>query len=309
MGNTFYFEWEVRLMEWLQAVFGNGVGLAIASFFTEVGADLAAIAIMGLFYWGLNKELGKYIGINVCVTTVWNPFLKNIFLRRRPYFDNPSIKILKAVEPEYDVMDIQAQGYSFPSGHSSNSGTVYWTSARKANKKWLKIVLIILPFFVGLSRSVVGAHYPTDVMAGWTLALVVVFFIPWLRQKINKDWLFFVILLLVGLPGFFFCNSNDYFTGYGIMVGLFGAFLFEEKFVKFENTNSIIRALLRTIVGGALFLAINAVCKLPYSKEFLESGTMGAMVVRFVRYAIASFVVAAIYPLVFKHTAKIGKKD
>jgi membrane-associated phospholipid phosphatase len=46
---------------------------------------------------------------------------KNIALRRRPYFDHESIHILRVVEPEADIYDIAAQGYSFPSGHSTNA--------------------------------------------------------------------------------------------------------------------------------------------------------------------------------------------
>ena len=55
-GNTFYFEWEVSLMQWLQSWLGT-VGIAIASFFTMFGEDLICVAIIGFLYWCWDKEL------------------------------------------------------------------------------------------------------------------------------------------------------------------------------------------------------------------------------------------------------------
>ena len=81
----------------------------------------------------------------------------------------------------------------------------------------------------------------------------------------------------------------------------------EEKYVRFENTRSPVRSVLRVIGGGVIFLGLNTLLKLPFSKDFLAGGTFPALLVRCARYAISCFTAFAIYPMVFKYTAKIGK--
>ena len=53
---------------------------------------------------------------------------------------------------------------------------------------------------------------------------------------------------------------------------------------------------------------MNTVLKLPFSSEFLEAGTFASHLVRTIRYGMIIFVVIGVYPIVFKYTAKIGKK-
>ena len=119
--------------------------------------------------------------------------------------------------------------------------------------------------------------------------------------------LLYGILLLSALPGLFFCKSKDYFTGLGLMIGLFCGALFEEKYVNFENTRNPVRAVLRVLGGGLLFLGLNTALKLPFPKDFLEGSSYAAMLVRCARYAVSAFTAFAIYPMLFKYTAKIGK--
>ena len=92
IGNNFFFDWEIRLMEWLQAHIGSeGAGFWLLSNLSAFGEQLLMVVIMGFLYWGWNKEFGKYVGLNVLAVNVWNPMIKNIFLRLRPYFASDKI--------------------------------------------------------------------------------------------------------------------------------------------------------------------------------------------------------------------------
>ena len=277
---------------------------------SALGEQLLLVAIMGFLYWGLNKEFGKYVGLNVLMANVWNPMIKNIVLRLRPYFvPGYNVKLLRLIDESAAAEDVAAQGYSFPSGHSCNAVTAYGSLATHEKKrKFLWILAVVIPLLVGLSRVYVGAHYPTDVLGGWVLGIIIVMLIPWLRRKIKNRWVFYAVLLLSSVPGFFYCTSNDYFSSFGMLLGFILAEPFEERFVKFENTSNIFRCILRTIGGGLIYFGLNTVLKMPFPKEILEAGNFVSQLIRMLRYAVVIFTVIGVYPMLFKLTDKIWRK-
>ncbi len=310
-GTFFYWDWEMQLMEWLQSHLPHeGFGFWLLSNLSAFGEELLLVAIMGFLYWGLNKKFGKYIGINVLMVNVWNPMIKNIVLRLRPYFvEKYHVELLRKIDSNADTMDVAAQGFSFPSGHSSNAVTVYGSlAAHEKKNKLLWTLAIVLPLLVGFSRMFVGAHYPTDVLGGWVLGVIVVLLVPWLRKIIKNRWLFYGVLLLTAVPGIFYCKTDDYFTSFGMLLGFILAEPFEERFVKFENTSNIFRCILRTIGGGLLYFGLNTLLKLPFPKELLDAGTLVSHLIRTLRYAAVIFAVIGVYPMVFKLTGKLWKK-
>jgi len=307
MGNTFYFAWEVAFMEAIQAHMGS-FGVKLASLLSTLGEDMVLVLILGFTYWCWNKQAGKGIGLNIMMGVVFNPLAKNIALRRRPYMDNPGIKCLKPVDSEASIYDIQAQGFSFPSGHSTNSAIAYGSLAYFFRNNVMKIIGILLPLLVGISRFCVGVHYPTDVICGWALGTVIIFLMPWLQKKVPNKLVLYPVLFIISCAGCFYCTTNDYYTGLGMMLGFFIGDIFEERCVKFENTRVWWRCVLRVILGGAIFFALNTALKLPFPESLLESGTAASFLIRTLRYAVVMFVEVGVYPLLFRILDKKEKK-
>ena len=297
-GSTFFFPWEVSLMEWLQAHVG-GAGISIISLFSMFGEELMLILILGFVYWSYDKKLGRTMGLSAIMGLAWNTMVKNVALRRRPYFDHEGIKILRVVEPKADIYDIAAQGYSFPSAHSTNAVTVFASLAINLRKRWVTVLAIVIPLLTGISRCVVGAHYPTDVLAGWLLGVISVLIVHVLQKRVNNTLALYGILLVTAIPGFFYCRSEDYFTSMGLLIGFMGGTLLDDRCVRFENTRKPIWMVARVLGGVAVYFALNTVLKLPFPKEFLSSGSTAALLVRCARYAIVAFVDFGVYPMLF----------
>ena len=68
--------------------------------------------------------------------------------------------------------------FSFPSGHSSGSTALYGLAACTMWQllgwpySWLALIVGFLPVVIGVSRLYLGVHYPSDVLAGWLLGIV-----------------------------------------------------------------------------------------------------------------------------------------
>lgn len=293
-------------MVWLQQHMGT-VGLYLAIFFTNFGEEAFLIILLGLLYWGIDKKRAAYIGEVAVLSIVLNPMLKNIALRRRPYFDHKEIQCLKPVHKESNIYNIAVQGFSFPSGHSTSSAAIFGSMAVCAKKTITRVVLIVLAFLVGLSRIALGVHYPTDVLVGLVLGFAVIGIVTLARKYIRNQHVMHLLFFVVLLPGFAYCKTTDYYTAMGCAAGFFAALWFEEKFVNFENTRSIPKMILRVIGGLIVYLVLNQLLKLPFSSEFLSSATLLSYLVRFARYTINIFVMFGVYPLLFDRFPKRGE--
>lgn len=124
----------------------------------EVWAMLS-LALMLIAYLMLKrcKIEALFFVLVMGLSSILNPVLKNIFDRERP-------TLLRLID---------ITGFSFPSGHAMGStaffGSVMFIINRKmsgADKGIIIGLCALMILMVSISRVYLGAHYPTDIVAG-----------------------------------------------------------------------------------------------------------------------------------------------
>ena len=102
--------------------------------------------------------------------------LKPLFARPRPCDVNTAITILVK----------RPHGHSFPSGHTASAfaaAFALWLQNRK-----LGVPALVLAAFIAFTRLYLYVHFPTDVLGGLVLGLVLGFFASWLVDSLaNKS--------------------------------------------------------------------------------------------------------------------------
>lgn len=155
----------------------------------------------------ITKKIGVPIGAVAIIGSVINKIFKHTIMRPRP---------------DVSLHLIEQGGWSFPSGHSISGlllyGFLVWLIRRYANSgdsacvgsansaetdctlannsnahcrmfaNIATVILTVLWIGVGLSRIYLGVHYPTDILGGWTLGMVVMMVTIMIIEKIENNY-------------------------------------------------------------------------------------------------------------------------
>ncbi len=148
------------------------------AWFQEVARDYTALGgyavLMTLTFlvWAFLRLEGRHQRARFAIVVVISGYLMSMLLKGLISRPRPDI-----VPHLAHVDHIGKQ--SFPSGHSTMSTIVYLTlalmlselSSRRRVKAFLIVAPITVAVAVGISRVMMGVHYPTDVIAGWACGL------------------------------------------------------------------------------------------------------------------------------------------
>lgn len=132
------------------------------------GAPVLILAVMAVAcFMALQKKSHAMWLVLIASGSGWliSMVLKELLGRERP-----------AIVPHL----VEVQSLSFPSGHAMMSAVVYLTlgiiCAQMVTRWDLRAYLLGLALFltllVGSTRVFLGVHYPTDVLAGWSVGLI-----------------------------------------------------------------------------------------------------------------------------------------
>lgn len=153
-----------KILLWIQEYLRNDVLSTFFSFFTHLGdhGELWIAIILVLLFLSKYRKIGitallALVSTFLMVDFVIKPWVKRI----RPY--EVIIGLERLVGPE--------SSFSFPSGHSSTSLAVGYVLLRKLPPIY-GVSAFLLAILMGFSRMYVGVHYPSDVIVGGLIGII-----------------------------------------------------------------------------------------------------------------------------------------
>ena len=203
----------VAVFEFLRGIATPGFDRIIKAI-TDLGSTAFYMVVIPILYWCINKSLGFSLAIALSISNYINVGIKFIFCRLRPYVVFPHLDA-----PDY--LKLTGTGYSFPSGHAQVSSTFWTYLARRVGEKWLTITGIVVVVLVAFTRVYATVHYPTDVLVGAVLGLVIAYVYAEIENRVrisgprSKERVFFALAVSVIAPGLVFALSvlfNPAFT-------------------------------------------------------------------------------------------------
>lgn len=149
------------VLKFLNGLAGRNVYLDAVFIFAAVYLIFVLAALHVLFFWRKRRlDLWVWSVAAALVAYLTKPLIGLLHFRLRPFVMNGVTRLIEKTSAET----------SFPSGHTllafALAFGVFWF-----NKKW-GAVFLAGALVVGLSRVIVGVHYPSDVLAGIVIAFL-----------------------------------------------------------------------------------------------------------------------------------------
>lgn len=157
-------ELDGNILLWIQDFVRNDALTVFFRAVTKVGNAGIFWILLTILLLAVKKT--RYVGANCFFALVFtfllnNLLLKNLVGRIRPY------EVIDGLTPLIDK-PIDA---SFPSGHTANGMAVAFVCLRLLPKK-AGIPIFILAVLIAISRLYLGVHYPSDVICGAAIGII-----------------------------------------------------------------------------------------------------------------------------------------
>ena len=291
----------------------------VMNFFTFLGRVEFYLIIAPFIYWAIDKRLGMRALLVLIVTDIIASSFKLLFHQPRPYWIG-GVKELA-----------QESSYGIPSSHASDSLAIGGYLAYNVRKNWFRIVMGIVIFFIGLSRLYLGVHFLQDVLFGWLIGAAVLWvtvkqskqIAAWVRSKslsaqigigfvISAAIILLAILIrsmIAGTPdpaswSRFATEARSITQAFTLAGALFGAiagYALMRQNARFRPAENWSKRVVSYIIGIVVLVLIYLGLDIAFSAVATDESTLG-YVLRFIRYALATFWVTFGAPWVFIKT-------
>lgn len=214
---------------------------------TWAGDYRAFILLLPLLWWTRGRRLGFPLAIAAVAVGITNTLLKEWFQELRPF----EVSGVTAI--------VAAKGYSFPSGHSQFAAALWLTLLFEERKLALTVGALCLILLSGISRTYLGVHYPSDVVAGWILGTATALLIRHFKSamavvNVQRGLLLLSALAVVVMP------HPDILRAFSLLLGILTAEWGLRYLPERQNQRWIMQLIGMTLIAAAYLLA-----RFPYS--------------------------------------------
>ncbi|MFX1567631.1 MAG: phosphatase PAP2 family protein [Promethearchaeota archaeon] len=288
---------------------------AIFKAITYLGEPIIFVVLLAILYIVYDKKYAKNLALCLLFSYYLNGLVKQMFHDTRPAPNTDLTEELGVIE----------SSYGFPSGHTQNS-VAFWgyiSYEFKDRKKYNEIPIIpiifsVIIFLITISRVVIGVHDLQDVIGalliGICFLLVFIYLEPILTPQFNKlGFIAKILLTVVVSMALFLIGTFMFPRGYvelatqnlppdypdagafslvgGVLLGFGVGYLIEQEYVKYDPSGLTNKKKIINLIVG---LVIIFIAFLPF--EYLIK--IDSAFYRFFRYALVSFILTYVVPLI-----------
>jgi undecaprenyl-diphosphatase len=281
--------------------------VAIFAVLTFMGNEEFYLFLLPVVYWAIDREIGIRLGYLSLLSAWINSVFKHLFAIPRP------------TAPQLDI-PYPATDPSFPSGHAQGAVVNWAYLAYRFRNRIFWVVAVIVILGIGLSRLVLGVHFPQDVLGGWIIGLAVLLVYIWLEEPVGR-WIadqrtLVQVLLAVGVPAaLIFLHPADpkglypvagSVTPMSALAGLGVGLIMERAWVRFRVEGEWWRRVLRFLLGLGIVAVLYVGPRLLLPEE-MDHGV--EVITRMVRYALVGWAVSFLAPWLFVRLRLAGQEE
>jgi membrane-associated phospholipid phosphatase len=292
--------------------------------FSFLGDEEFYLFIMPAIYWSVDSSIGLRMSMLLMLSNGLNGFFKFVFHAPRPSWMTDRVTAL-----------VHENSFGVPSGHSQHAVVMWGFLSTQLRKTWLRVLLICIIVFIGLSRLYLGAHFIVDVLVGWLIGFLFLLGFLWIEKKYQPTILawtprkklivaFIISILLIVVPGIAKTLNSGYIlpvewqtrfevategeqlspfsikgaiTASGAWMGIIAASVIFQKKIQLGKINLHLgKKTMRFMIGVIGVAGLYLGLKLIFpDNEDLISG-----VFRYIRYFMIGFWIPLVDPLIFQ---------
>jgi membrane-associated phospholipid phosphatase len=318
--------WGIDLILQLQASIGDWAAGPL-NFFTFLGYEEWYLLMMPFVFWCVDAGLGLRLAFLLSLSNSVTVAFKLVLHDPRPYWLDPRVRLLTEGEPSFGI----------PSGHALNGIAIWGALAQAVRKPWAWLAAGLVIFLIGFSRVVLGVHFPTDVLAGWAIGIVLLYLVTkfeapvvrWYRKLggLARFGVVFGAALYIIVSGYLISGKvradfplppawgetaasagsaepidpfdpSTFVTNAGVLFGAVMGFTWLQQRGGFVTAGPWWQRILRFAVGMAVAIAIWAGLDAVFAM-LAEDATLLGVILRFIRYALIGIWVAVLAPRTF----------
>jgi undecaprenyl-diphosphatase len=147
--------------------------------FSAIGMTYILVFVGLILWWRKHRELAFDVVVLIIISDLVVGGLKLLFMRERPF------EVLTDVHMLSWGPSTTATDYSMPSGHASRAFAMA-TLIALGTRHRVGASLLVLATLISLSRVYLGLHWPSDILAGALLGILLALIMHWVGKRDNS---------------------------------------------------------------------------------------------------------------------------